>query len=77
MAGFYIETKRRPCYVGERRAMFNCWSQERQGVLGIVEFEDGSVAKVYPGKIHFADGGRFEEHVFLPKEHLSKNQEAN
>lgn len=77
MAGFYIEIKRRPCYVGERKAMFNCWSQENQGVLGIVEFEDGSVAKVYPGKINFADGGRFEEHVFLPKEHLPKNQEAN
>ena len=53
MVGFYIKTKRRPCYVGERKAMFNSWSQENQGVLGIVEFEDGSVAKVYPGKIRF------------------------
>ena len=70
MAGFYVEPKRRPCYVGEKRAMFNCWSQESQGV-------HGSVAKVFHGKICFADGGGFEKYAFLPKEHLSKNQEVN
>lgn len=93
MAGFYVELKRRICYVGEKRAMFHCWSQESRivepsirvgghgggilaGVLGIVEFEDGAVAKVYPENIQFADGGGFEEYAFLPKEHLSKIQEV-
>lgn len=93
MAGFYVEPKRRSCYVGEKRAMFNCWSQENQivepsicvgghgggviaGVLGIVEFEDGSVAKVYPEKIQFADGGGFGEYVFFTKEQLSRAHEV-
>ena len=93
MAGFYVEPKRRPCYVEEKRAMFNCWSQESQivepsihvgghgggvisGVLGIVEFEDGSVAKVYPERIQFADGGGFGDYMFFTKEQLSKIQEV-
>lgn len=36
------------------------------GVLGIVEFENGGVSKVYPEHIQFADGGGFEEYAFGP-----------
>lgn len=36
------------------------------GVMGIVEFEDGRITKVYPSGIRFADGGGFEQYVFLP-----------
>ena len=81
MAGFYIELKRRPCYVDEKRALFNCWSQESEiiapslyvgghgggvisGVLGIVEFEDGTVARVNPERIRFVNCCEFEDYVF-------------
>ena len=38
------------------------------GVLGIVEFENGEVSKVYPEHIRFADGGGFEQYAFDPIE---------
>lgn len=60
------EITRRPCYVDGQRAIFNCWSQEIRGVMGIVEFENGGVSKVYPENIQFADGGGFEEYAFRP-----------
>ena len=37
-------------------------------VLGLVEYEDGTVAKVNPNKIRFADGGGFGDHVWLHEE---------
>ena len=36
------------------------------GVMGIVEFENGCVSKVYPEHIQFADGGGFNEYAFRP-----------
>ena len=36
------------------------------GVMGLVEFEDGGVSKVYPEKIQFADGGGFNEIAWRP-----------
>ena len=32
----------------------------------IVEFEDGSVERVWPQDVKFADGGGFEEYAWLP-----------
>lgn len=37
---------------------------------GIVEFEDGTVERVWPQDIQFADGGRFHEYEWLPLEAL-------
>lgn len=37
---------------------------------GIVEFEDGTVERVWPQDIQFADGGRFKEYAWLPLEAL-------
>lgn len=34
-------------------------------VLGLVEFEDGTISKEYPEQIKFADGGGFDEYCFL------------
>lgn len=36
------------------------------GIVGIVEFEDGTVAEVYPCGIQFADGGDFQDTMFRP-----------
>ena len=33
---------------------------------GIVEFEDGTVERVWPQDIQFADDGRFKEYAWLP-----------
>lgn len=44
-------------------------------VLGVVEFEDGSVHQVYPSDIRFADGGSFEQYAFLPN--MSDKEEPN
>ncbi len=33
---------------------------------GLVEFEDGTVAAVWPNEIQFADGGVFHEYDWLP-----------
>jgi hypothetical protein len=33
---------------------------------GLVEFEDGTVARVYASEIQFADGGGFEKYEWLP-----------
>ena len=96
MAAIRVEVERRPCYVGEKRAFFNCWSQESHivepsiaigghqggvvaGVLGIVEFVDGTVARVRPEEIQFADGGGFDDHRFYLKNWLkerARNDEA-
>lgn len=32
----------------------------------IVEYEDGTVAAVWPNEIQFADGGKFQEYAWLP-----------
>lgn len=55
MAGLYIETKLRPCYVGERKALFHCWSHESGGARAIVEFENGEVYKFFPEFVRFID----------------------
>lgn len=33
--------------------------------FAIVEYEDGTVAKTYPEKVKFADGGEFAETAFM------------
>jgi hypothetical protein len=35
-----------------------------RATLGIVEFEDGTVERVWPQDIQFADGGRFKEYAW-------------
>ena len=35
-------------------------------VLGIVEFEDGTVGYAGPEDVRFADGGEFNERIFAP-----------
>lgn len=87
MASFKIDIPRRPCYVGEERALFHGWFQESQivppsnligghnggvvsAVLGVVEFGNGKVRKVYPEDIQFADGNNFGDYAFFPKEAL-------
>ena len=76
-----IKDTRRPCYVDDRKGLFHCWSQQAtilnsehtfMGTVGIVEFEDGHVARVLPNNIQFADGGSFGDFVFFPKERLDE-----
>ena len=72
---------RRPCYVRVDcveiiKAMFHCWSHEtkflpRSGhqvndTFAIIEFEDGTLGRVKPEQIRFADGGGFDEIAFPP-----------
>lgn len=38
-----------------------------RSVTAIVEFMDGSVDRVWPQEIEFADGGRFDAMTWLPK----------
>lgn len=37
-----------------------------RSTTALVEFEDGTCARVYPNEIQFADGGRFEDYAWLP-----------
>lgn len=34
----------------------------------IVEFEDGTVGRVWPNEVKFADGGQFQDYTWLPLE---------
>lgn len=43
---------------------------QHRSTHGLVEFEDGSVARVWPSDIRFADGGHFEQGVWLTAEQL-------
>lgn len=59
----------RPCYVGNKKAMFHCWNHISTGAVsgtyGLVEYEDGTVdALTYPNQIRFADFGGFKETAF-------------
>ena len=64
-----------------KRALFHCWFVhafpkdevligEKGGqfydILALVEFEDGTVERVKPTSIKFADGGAFSDYVWLP-----------
>jgi hypothetical protein len=60
-----ISVELRPCLVSGKKALFHRWGSdiafnglnERVGdiIIGIVEFEDGSVNTVYPVQIRFID----------------------
>ena len=39
----------------------------------IVEYEDGTVDRVWPQDIQFADGGKFLEYEWLPREQEERN----
>lgn len=71
----------RPCKVNGQNALFHEWShvsQIRDAILrgtvggvvadtfGIVEYEDGSIARVMPEKIRFLDN-EFSEYCFLDR----------
>lgn len=74
-AGITISFEKRPCFVDGKKAIFHCWTFDREtldkytrnGVYAIVEFEDGSVKTVNPFDIIFADGGDFKEFAFIDK----------
>lgn len=40
----------------------------------IVEYEDGTVGRVWPNEVKFADGGHFQEYMYLP---LSSTEEMH
>lgn len=40
---------------------------QQRNTHGIVEFEDGTVERVWPQDIQFADGGHFQEYAWLPQ----------
>ena len=71
MAGFYMDFVKRPCVAttryGLKRALFHCWSHESDGVVAIVEIENGYVDKVPPNKIKFLDHGIFDEYNFTER----------
>lgn len=68
-----INDTRRSCYVDKRRAIFHRWVDtsfpKEKGfilqTLALVEYEDGSVAQLQPKKIRFADGGNFDEFIWI------------
>lgn len=43
---------------------------QHRSTAGLVEFEDGIVARVWPQEIRFADGGHFDKCEWLPIEKL-------
>lgn len=92
MAGLYIETKLRPCYIVDKKgkevtktkALFHCWDFISNVVdaspligghpggtiayvMGIVEYEDGSINLVYPQSIQFVPC-IFDEYCWNEKE---------
>ena len=74
-----IKQEVRTCYVGEKKALFHGWfpfGRVKDGhvlnyVLGLVEYENGEVDLIVPGKVQFADGGEFGERCWFPKEVLT------
>ena len=64
MAGFRIETRLRPAYVGKAKVLFHCWGQEtevfKNGIavytVGIVEYSNGKIRAVRPERIQFVPG---------------------
>ena len=43
---------------------------QHRSTTGLVEFEDGTLARVWPQDIRFADGGRFDKCEWRPIERL-------
>ena len=43
---------------------------QHRSTTGLVEYADGTLARVWPQEIRFADGGRFKECEWLPVEQL-------
>lgn len=68
-----MNDSRRSCYVEGRKAIFHRWVEtsfpKDKGfilqTLALVEYQDGSVAQIQPKKIRFADGGAFDEFVWI------------
>lgn len=64
MAGFRIETRLRPAYVGKAKVLFHCWGQETEVfkecvctyTVGIVEYGSGMIRAVRPERIKFVPG---------------------
>lgn len=78
----------RPCYVGDRKALFHKWGYSQRVVppsllkgghsggtisttYGIVEYEDGKVAEVYPSDIRFVDN-KLEGYAFGDEDNTKK-----
>lgn len=50
----------RPCIAGtkKKKGLFHRWYEDpHAGIVGIIEYEDGTVAKVTPKNIRFVDSG--------------------
>lgn len=43
----------------------------------LVEYEDGTMDRVYPTDIQFADGGRFQDYAWLPMVERETREEQN
>ena len=57
--GITIGFELRPCIAGtkKKKGLFHRWYEDpHAGIVGIIEYEDGSVAKVTPKNIRFVDG---------------------
>ena len=71
MAGFTIESRLRPAYVGKAKVLFHCWGLEtevfKEGVctytVGIVEYGNGMIRARRPERIHFVPG-EFNEYCW-------------
>ena len=54
-----IEIDYRPCYIGDKKALFHTWGTYDNGYtadkLGLVEYEDGTMGCVLPQAIKFCD----------------------
>lgn len=85
-----IRNEIRPCYVlssteSHHKAFFHCWTCEREQfgeysvvkVFALCEFENGSLKKIEPENIMFADGGEFADTYFIPIEELARRSNAN
>lgn len=54
-----IENRVRPCIMGKHRCLFHRWADKLENqkhiVVGIIEWNDGTVHEVYPSEIRFVD----------------------
>lgn len=80
-----ISSETRPCYVlvsteDRSKAFFHCWTCEREQfgeysvvkVFALCEFKNGSLKKIEPENIVFADGGEFADTFFIPYDELCR-----
>lgn len=55
----YLQDRVRPCVAGKRKALFHRWADkydsQKHQVVGIVEYNDGTVHETYPNEIRFTD----------------------